>query len=79
MVFGILKCEGYVVTEIAPNASNKQIQQVIRSRVDIDNVIHSDGWRAYNGLVKVGYENTTECILVRLNFLGKCLYQRYST
>jgi transposase-like protein len=29
---------------------------VIRVRVDLDSVIHTDGWRAYDGLVDVGYE-----------------------
>jgi len=24
--------------------------------VDIDNVIHSDGWRDYDGLVDIGYD-----------------------
>ena len=29
---------------------------MIRGRVDLDSVIHTDGWRAYDGLVDVGYE-----------------------
>ena len=56
IVFGILKREGHVYTEIVPDASKKQLQQVIRGKVDIHSVIHSDGWRGYNGLVDVGYE-----------------------
>lgn len=29
---------------------------MILGRVDLDSVIHTDGWRAYDGLVDVGYE-----------------------
>jgi len=28
----------------------------MRGRVDINSVIHSDGWRGYNGLVDIGYD-----------------------
>lgn len=56
IVFGILKRDGNVYTEIVPDASKKQLQQVIRGKVDIGSIIHSDGWRGYNGLVDVGYE-----------------------
>jgi len=33
-----------------------QLQQVIRGKVSIESIIHSDGWRGYDGLVDVGYE-----------------------
>ncbi len=29
---------------------------MIRGKVDVSSIIHSDGWRGYNGLVDVGYE-----------------------
>jgi transposase-like protein len=32
------------------------LQKVIRGRVEPNSVIHSDGWRKYDGLVDVGYE-----------------------
>jgi hypothetical protein len=56
IVFGLLKRQGCVFTEIVPDASKRQLQQVIRGKVSIDSVIHSDGWRGYDGLVDVGYE-----------------------
>lgn len=56
IVFGVLKRNGYVYTEIVPDASKKQLQQVIRGKVSVDSIIHSDGWRGYDGLVDVGYE-----------------------
>jgi len=56
IVFGLLKREGKVYTEIVPDVKAKTLQAVIRGRVDINSVIHSDGWRGYNGLVDIGYD-----------------------
>ena len=55
IVFGIFKRAGKVYTEIVPNCSKKTLQGVIRGRVELESVIHSDGWRGYNGLVDIGY------------------------
>ncbi len=55
IVFGIYKRNGKVYTEIVPNAAKKTLQAIIRGKVSLDSVIHSDGWRGYNGLVDVGY------------------------
>ena len=55
IVFGILKRRGKVYTEIVPNASRKTLQDVIM-RVELETIIHSDGWRGYNGLVDIGYK-----------------------
>ena len=54
-VFGLLKRNGRVYTEIVPNCSKATLQAVIRGRVAPEAVIHSDGWRGYDGLVDVGY------------------------
>ena len=56
IVFGIFKRNGHVYTEIVPDCSKRTLQGVIRGRIDINSVIHSDGWRGYNGLVDVGYQ-----------------------
>ena len=56
IVFGVFKRNGHVYTEIVPDARKKTLLAVIRGRVDLDSVIHTDGWRAYDGLVDVGYE-----------------------
>jgi transposase-like protein len=55
IVFGIYKRNGCVYTEIVPNVQQKTLQNIIRGKVSLDSVIHSDGWRGYNGLVDVGY------------------------
>lgn len=56
IVFGVFKRQGKVYTEIVPNASKKVLQDIIRGKVQLESVIHSDGWRGYNGLVDVGYD-----------------------
>ncbi len=56
IVFGIFKRDGNVYTEIVPNARKKTLQRVIRGKVSLKSVIHSDDWRGYNGLVDVGYD-----------------------
>ena len=55
IVFGIYKRNGSVYTEIVPNVQKKTLQSIIRGKVSLDSIIHSDGWRGYNGLVDVGY------------------------
>lgn len=55
IVFGIFKRNGRVYTEIVPDAEKRTLQGVIRGKVDIRSIIHSDGWRGYDGLVDLGY------------------------
>ncbi len=56
IVFGIFKRDGRVYTEIVPDCSKQTLLAVIRGKVKPEVVIHSDGWRGYDGLVDVGYE-----------------------
>ncbi len=56
IVFGIYKRNGFVFTEIVPDVQKKTLQAIIRGRVSLDSIIHSDGWRGYNGLVDVGFD-----------------------
>ena len=55
-VFGILQRGGKVYTEIVPNCAKATLQAIIRGKVSPDSIIHSDGWRGYNGLVDIGYK-----------------------
>ncbi len=55
IVFGLLKRDGKVYTEIVPDCKKATLQAIIRGRVSPEAVIHSDGWRGYDGLVDVGY------------------------
>ena len=56
IVFGLLKREGKVYTEIVPDVTKDTLQGIIRGKVKLDSIIHSDGWRGYHGLVDVGYD-----------------------
>lgn len=55
IVFGVFKRNGWVYTEIIPDARKRTLQAVIRGKVSLESVIHSDGWRGYHGLVDMGY------------------------
>ena len=55
-VFGIFQRKGKVYTRIDPDCTRAALQGIIRGRVSPDSVIHSEGWRGYNGLVDLGYK-----------------------
>jgi len=55
IVFGILKRGDQVWTQIVPNAKKRTLQRLIRGKVGLDSVIHSDGWVGYDGLVDFGF------------------------
>ena len=54
-VFGLLKREEKVYTQIVDDVSAKTLQRIIRGIVEFKSIIDTDGWKAYDGLV-VGYE-----------------------
>jgi transposase-like protein len=56
IVFGLLKRGECVYTEIVPNASKATLQAIIRGKVNPNSVIHTDGWRGYDGLVDLGFD-----------------------
>jgi transposase len=55
IVFGIFERHGQVYTEIVPNCQKRTLQAIIRGRVALEAIIHSDKWSGYNGLVDVGF------------------------
>ncbi len=54
-VLGLRKRQGRVYAEVVPNCSKAVLQQVIRGRVPLESVLHTDMWGGYDGLVDVGY------------------------
>ena len=54
-VFGILKRNGRVYTEIIPNCKKTTLQAIIKGTVEQTAILYSDGWKGYNGLVAGGY------------------------
>ena len=56
IVFGLFKRNGRVYTEVVPDCSKATLQGIIRGRVELESIIHSDGWLGYDGLVDLGYQ-----------------------
>ena len=56
IVFCLYKRNGKVYTEIVPDAKKATLQAIIRGRVDVESVIHTDGWCGYDGLVDLGFK-----------------------
>jgi transposase-like protein len=52
----LLKRGDQVYTEIVPNCKSINLQRIIKGKTGVDSVIHSGGWRGYNGLVDFGYK-----------------------
>lgn len=69
-VFGLLKRNGKVYTEMVPDAAKATCQAVIRGRIaPAEALAHNGGWRGYDGLVDVGYSkhlrishDTDQCV-----------------
>ena len=56
-VFGILKRDDKVYTQIIRNASKAEILPIIKRIVRKDSTVYTDGWKAYDGLVLDGYKH----------------------
>ena len=56
IVFGLFKRGGQVYVEIVPNCAKTTLQAIMRGKIAPEAVVHSDGWRGYDGLVDVGYD-----------------------
>lgn len=56
-VFGLLKRNGQVYVQIIQNCSRKAILPIIQGKVLEGSTIHTDGWKAYDGLILNGYDH----------------------
>jgi transposase-like protein len=56
-VFGLLKRNGKVYTQIIKKCSKQEIMPIIQGKILESSTIYSDGWKAYDGLVLNGYEH----------------------
>jgi transposase-like protein len=56
-VIGLLKREGKVFAQIVPNCSKSELLRVIHGQVKGAATIHTDGWKAYDGLVLDGFKH----------------------
>jgi transposase len=57
IVFGLLKREGSVYTQIVSSAQRKELMPIIRRVVASGSEIYSDGWRSYDALAIYGYNH----------------------
>ena len=75
IVFGLLKRGDKVYIEIVPSCSSATLQSIIKGKTSIEGVIHSDGWRGYNGLVDFGYKKHFRVHHGKNEFAkGQCTY-----
>lgn len=56
IVFGLLKRNGKVYTEIIPDCRADTLKQIIRGKISEESVINTDWWRWYNGLVDIWFD-----------------------
>ena len=56
IVFGIYKRDGRVYTEVVPDCKKASLQAVIRGRVELAAMTHTDGLKSYDGIVHMGYK-----------------------
>ena len=56
-VFGLLKREGNVYVQIVNNCSKAELMPIIEGKILEGSTIHTDGWKAYDGLVLNGYDH----------------------
>ena len=54
-VFGLLKRNGKVFVTIVPNCSREELMPIIQGKILEGSTIHTDGWKAYDGLILNGY------------------------
>jgi transposase-like protein len=56
-VFGLLKRDGNVHVDIVENCSKEQLMPIMQGNILEGATIHTDGWKAYDGLILNGYEH----------------------
>lgn len=56
-VFGILKREGKVYTQIIPNSSSETLLGIVKEKIQPDSIVYTDSFRAYNHLTINGYKH----------------------
>jgi len=57
IVFGVMKRNGKVYTQIIKNVSKAELMPIIKGKVLEGSTVNSDGWRSYDGLILDGYKH----------------------
>jgi transposase-like protein len=56
-VFGLLKRDGKVFVKIVNDCSRKELLPIIKGQILEETTVYTDGWRAYDSLVREGYKH----------------------
>ena len=56
-VFGLLKRNGKVFVTVVPNGSKEELMPIIQGKILTGSTVHTDGWKAYDGLILNGYNH----------------------
>ena len=56
-VFGLLKRDGKVFVTVVKDCSKESLMPIIQGKVLEGSTVHSDGWKAYDGLILNGYDH----------------------
>ncbi len=56
-VFGLLKRNGKVFVSIDKNCSKEALMPIIQGKIVEGSVVHTDEWKAYDGLILNGYDH----------------------
>jgi transposase len=57
IVFGVMKRNGKVCTQIIKDVSKAELMPIIKGKVLEGSTVNSDGWRSYDGLILDGYKH----------------------
>jgi transposase len=57
IVFGLLKRNGKVYTQIVKNVSRVELMPIIKGKVLEGSTVNSDGWKSYDSLILNGYKH----------------------
>jgi len=64
----LYKRGGKVYAEFVPDVKKKTLQALIRGHADLESVIHTDGWVAYDGWLIWAMKSTIVCSAEKMNF-----------
>jgi len=56
-MYGLLKRDGNVYVQIVKNCLKAELMPIIEGKILEGSAIHTDGWKAYDGLVLNGYDH----------------------
>ena len=57
IVFGLLKRNGRVITQVVENCSKDELLPIIRGKILSDSTVYTDGFKSYDSLVTLGYKH----------------------